>query len=355
MYNTIYRILKRDVKLKVHEILAEYNVTAKQISRDQNIPYTTIQSAFKRPVSKWTVGTLTAVAIELDLGVEELITLLDEKEPLTPFIKWVGGKRQLLRWINVLKPASFNQYYEPFLGGGAVFLNLTPEVATINDFNAELINVWQVVKKYPSELMAILAVHQKNNSKAYYLDLRSADRDGRIAQMTEVERAARFIYMNKTGFNGLWRVNRAGQNNVPYGRYKNPNICDDRIFSVSAYLNENNVTILNGDYKKAVENAQQHDFVYFDPPYIPVNITSSFTAYTESDFGLVQQQELRDTFIELTRKGVYVMLSNSDVPLIDELYGGYAGINIHRVNARRAINADATKRGAVGEVIITNY
>ncbi|CAM3226316.1 Dam family site-specific DNA-(adenine-N6)-methyltransferase [Lactiplantibacillus plajomi] len=341
--------------MQISEILAERGLTAKQVAIHQRIPYTTLQSTFERSVDKWSVGTLRAIAAETDLGVEELLNLLSGNDPLTPFIKWVGGKRQLLGQINQLLPSSFNRYFEPFLGGGAVFLNLTPPNAVVNDFNPELVNVWKVVKQQPEDLMRLLQKHQQNNSKAYYLDLRQTDRDGRIEKMSTVERAARFIYMNKTGFNGLWRVNQAGQNNVPYGRYKNPNICDERILSVSAYLNEHQITILNTDYRKAVEDATKHDFVYFDPPYIPVNLTSSFTAYTNTGFGLKQQEQLRDTFVSLTRKGVYVMLSNADVPLIEELYGKLDSTVIHHVVAKRNINSVGSKRGNVGEVIITNY
>lgn len=341
--------------LKITNVLLEHDLTTKQVAKHQHIPYTTLKSTFDRPLDKWTVGTLRAVAEELNMGVENLITLLDISDPLEPFIKWVGGKRQLLGEINRRLPPTFNRYFEPFLGGGAVFLSLVPEHATINDFNAELVNVWKTVQTSPNDLLDKLKVHEQQNSKEYYLDLRQTDRDGRIEKMSPVDRAARFIYMNKTGFNGLWRVNKLGQNNVPYGRYVNPKICDDRILPVSDYLNKNDVTILNGDYRAAVADAQEHDFVYFDPPYIPVTPTASFTAYTNDAFGLKQQEELRDTFVELTQRNVYVMLSNADVPLIDELYGKIPHINIHKVSATRNINSDSSKRGKVGEVLITNY
>lgn len=341
--------------MKVQELLTEHNLSVKDISKDQDIPYTTLQSAVKRPVKSWSVAVLQAIAKELNMGEEKLINLLDISDPLTPFIKWVGGKRQLLHDINSIMPSHFNRYFEPFVGGGAVFLNLTPQHATINDFNPELVNTWQVVQTAPQQLLETLRIHQENNSKDYYLNLRSADRDGRLQKMTAVERAARFIYMNKTGFNGLWRVNQKGQNNVPYGRYKNPKIYDDRIETVADYLQNNDIEILNGDYRDAVKGAKQDDFVYFDPPYIPVNLTSSFTSYTENGFGLQQQTELRDVFAELTQRGVQVMLSNSDVPLIEELYGSLENTQIRHVTARRTINSVASKRGKVGEVLITNY
>lgn len=341
--------------MKIQELLIEHNTSAKAIAAHQAIPYTTLQSAYKRPLETWSVAVLIATAKEIGVGVEHLITLLDISDPLSPFIKWVGGKRQLLHSLNSLMPTTFNRYYEPFIGGGAFFLNLAPKRAVINDFNPELVNTWQVVQESPKTLLEILQVHQAKNSKDYYLDLRSADRDGRLEKMSPVERAARFIYMNKTGFNGLWRVNQRGQNNVPYGRYKNPKICDERILLAADYLANNDVQILCGDYRQAIVTASEGDLVYFDPPYIPVTLSSSFTSYTKDGFGLQQQTELRDTFVDLTSRGVKVMLSNSDVPLIQDLYGTIPGVTVHHVQARRAINSVGSKRGNVGEVIITNY
>ncbi|ARY93008.1 MULTISPECIES: DNA adenine methylase [Lacticaseibacillus] len=277
------------------------------------------------------------------------------EQPLTPFIKWVGGKRQLIGEIDRFLPKSYKTYFEPFLGGGALFLHLTPHEAVVNDLNTELINTWQVVKDAPTKLMELLTVHQQNNSKDYYLNIRRMDRDGRITGLTPAQRAARFIYLNKTGFNGLWRVNSHGQNNVPYGRYKAPLVADERIFAVSQYLNRNSVSLLNTDFTDAVATASEGDFVYFDPPYIPSTATAAFTSYTSSGFGLEQQQKLRDTFQRLTGRGVLAMLSNSDTRLTRELYADIPEIHIHQVRANRAINSDATKRGRVNELIITNY
>lgn len=182
------------------------------------------------------------------------------------------------------------------------------------------------------------------------------DRDGRTDLMSDVELVARFMYLNKTGFNGLWRVNKKGQNNVPFANYKNPKILNSEIIDkVSMYLNNTNIKILNGDYKKAIETAKMGDFVYFDPPYAPINMTSSFTSYTESDFGLIEQTQLRDTFKELTKKNVKVMLSNSDVPLIHDLYDDLEYARIHVVKASRFINSKSSGRGKINELVITNY
>ncbi|WP_245299852.1 DNA adenine methylase [Weissella confusa] len=272
---------------------------------------------------------------------------------MRPFIKWVGGKRQLLPELAKYVPENFGTYFEPFLGGGTFLLSLEPNKAIVNDFNPELANVWRVVRDQPDELLAQLVEHQANNSKEYYLDLRLTDRDGRLEQMTEIERAARFIYMIKVGFNGLWRVNSKGQNNVPYGKYKNPKIADEvAIHRVSEYLNNADIDILTGDFEKAVEKAQTGDFVYFDPPYIPASDTASFTSYS-SEFGYDEQVRLRDLFKKLKDRGVYVLLSNNDVPLLHELYEG-VGV-IETVEAHRFVAAKASSRAKVSEVLVRSW
>lgn len=250
-------------------------------------------------------------------------------------------------------PDNYNSYFEPFIGGGAVFFELTPQKAIINDFNSELINCYRQIKDNPQKLIELLIEHQKNNSKDYYLELRSVDRDGRIHTMTDTERAARIMYMLRVDFNGLYRVNSKNQFNVPYGRYKNPKIVDsDLILSISHYLNNNNITILTGDFEKAVEDAGAGDFVYFDPPYIPLSETSAFTSYTHEGFSYEDQVRLRDVFRKLDKKGAYVMLSNSSSPLVEELYKGF---NVHKVEATRTNGAKASSRGKISEFIVTNY
>lgn len=274
---------------------------------------------------------------------------------LKPFTKWTGGKRQLLPQLNELKPKSFKHYHEAFIGGGAFFFDMTPENATINDMNTELIHAYQQIRDNIEELIELLTIHQEKNSKEYYLEIRAVDRDGRIEQFSEAEKAARLLYMLRVNFNGLYRVNSKNQFNVPYGRYKNPKIVDrDLLKDIHHYLNNANITIRQGDFQSAVQTAEQGDFVYFDPPYAPLSATSSFTAYTHEGFGLEEQIRLRDTFKDLTDKGVYVMLSNSSVPLIHELYKEFNGTT-HIVGATRMINSKADGRGKVDEVIITNY
>lgn len=272
---------------------------------------------------------------------------------LQPFTKWTGGKRQLLGDLRSYMPENYNRYFEPFVGGGALFFDLAPEQAVINDFNEELINAYRQIKDKPVDLIDLLLGHKKNNSKDYYLELRAADRDGRLASMTDVERAARILYMLRVDFNGLYRVNSKNQFNVPYGRYKNPKIVDvDLIHQISGYLNENDIEILQTDFADAVAGAQTGDFVYFDPPYIPLNETSSFTSYTHEGFSYEEQVRLRDTFKELTDRGVYVMLSNSSSPLVEELYQDF---NVHFVEAQRTNGAKSSSRGKISEIIVTNY
>ena len=272
---------------------------------------------------------------------------------LQPFTKWTGGKRQLLPVIRELIPKTYNRYFEPFVGGGALFFDLAPKDAVINDFNAELINCYQQIKDNPQELIEILKVHQEYNSKEYYLDLRSVDRDERIDMMSEVQRAARILYMLRVDFNGLYRVNSKNQFNVPYGRYKNPKIVDENLVSaISTYLNNNQIEIKKGDFEKAVLDVQPGDFVYFDPPYIPLSETSAFTSYTHEGFSYDDQVRLRDTFKKLSDTGAYVMLSNSSSFLVEELYQDF---NIHYVEATRTNGAKSSSRGKISEIIVTNY
>ncbi|HFR3721279.1 TPA: DNA adenine methylase, partial [Streptococcus suis] len=217
----------------------------------------------------------------------------------------------------------------------------------------ELINTYLQIRDNPEALLDLLHIHQENNSKEYYLDVRSVDRDGRIETMSDVERAARILYMLRVDFNGLYRVNSKNQFNVPYGRYKNPKIVDSElILSVSRYLNDNNILIMQGDFVTAVEEADAGDFVYFDPPYVPITATSSFTSYTHEGFSDQDQRRLRDTFIDLDRRGVNVMLSNSSSPVVEELY---AGFNISRVDVSRTNGASNSSRGKIQEIIVRNY
>lgn len=272
---------------------------------------------------------------------------------LQPFTKWTGGKRKLLPELLKLLPKKFNNYYEPFIGGGALFFEIAPTKATINDFNEELINSYIQIKENPKELIELLKVHSENNSKEYYLKLRSLDRDKNFEKLSGVEKAARILYMLRVNFNGLYRVNSKNQFNVPYGNYKNPKIVDkELLLSINKYLNNNDINIISQDFEEAVRSAKKGDFVYFDPPYIPLTQTSSFTSYTREDFSLEDQVRLRDTVKKLTEKGVFVMLSNSSSQVAVELYKEF---NIHYVDVNRTNGAKANSRGRIKEIIVTNY
>ncbi len=288
-----------------------------------------------------------------DSTLEDVQKLINAKPK--PFVKWVGGKRQLLRQFRELglyPPEDFNPitntYYEPFVGGGAVFFDLLPKNAELSDLNNELVMTYNVIKNNVDELIQSLQKHIYD--KEYYLEVRAK----KVEDLSDVEVASRFIFLNRTGFNGLYRVNKSGQFNVPFGRYNNPVICDeDNLRRVSDALQD--VTITHHDYKNVLKTAKSGDFIYLDPPYYPINATSSFTSYTAEGFLEKEQTELRDTFIKLHKKGCFVMLSNSDTPFINELYSGLDGITINKITAGRAINSKGSGRGKITEVLVTNY
>lgn len=275
-------------------------------------------------------------------------------DPLVmPIVKWVGGKRQLLDQI-VPRIPEHSTYYEPFVGGGAVLFKMQPKKAVINDSNEELINIYRVIKEQPEELIARLAEHQEKNSKEYFYEIRALDRSFEdYMELSRVERAARIIYLNKTCFNGLFRVNRSGEFNSPWGRYKNPNITNEEtIRAMSRYLNEAKVMILCEDYRDSFKGIRKDAFVYLDPPYMPISSSSSFTGYTAAGFGAQQQIELKKQCDLLNKKGVRFLLSNSCCDFIEDLYKDYI---VERVSAKRTINAKADKRGAIDELLIRNY
>lgn len=269
-----------------------------------------------------------------------------------PVVKWVGGKRQLINEINKYIPEEFNTYYEPFVGGGAVLFEMQPKKAVINDLNSELINLYKVIKNNVDELIQELKQH-KNESEHFY-KIRALDRDEEIyATLSDVEKAARFHYLNKTCFNGLFRVNRQGEFNTPFGRYKNPDIVNEKtIRAVSSYFNNFDIIFKSTDFKQAVEGIKKGDFVYLDPPYDPVSNSANFTGYTKGGFNREEQKRLKELCDELDDMGVKFLLSNSETKFILDLYKEY---NIKIVQARRSINSNARKRGEVNEVLVMNY
>ncbi|MBU4536894.1 DNA adenine methylase [Patescibacteria group bacterium] len=279
-----------------------------------------------------------------------------EKNKPRPFVKWVGGKRQLLKQFRLMKlypPKNFNptksKYFEPFVGGGAVFFDLLPQKAVLSDMNEELVITYNVIKKDVKDLIQSLKKHK--NTKEYFLKLRAKD----PKKLSDIETASRFIYLNKTGFNGMYRVNKSGGFNVPFAYYKNPLICDEEnLLKNNKALK--NIKIIKRDFKSVLKEAVKGDFIYFDPPYYPLNKTASFVGYTANGFLEKQQEELRDTFFELHKRGCFVMLSNSNTDFIKKLYRGLdEKIKVHKVDANRMINSDASKRGKIKEVLVINY
>lgn len=274
---------------------------------------------------------------------------------VAPVVKWVGGKRQLLPEIKKYSPKKFNTYFEPFVGGGAVLFELQPNQAIVNDINKELINLYSVIQNNVEELIDTLS-NQKiySNTAECYYKIRELDREPKkYNKLTGVDRAARILYLNKTCYNGLYRVNSMGEFNSPFGSYKNPNIVNEiTLTAVSKYFNDSNIKFLNEDFEKVVKTAKKGDFVYFDPPYAPISKTSNFTGYNENGFGENEQIRLKKLCDSLNKKGVKFLLSNSDCEFIRNLYKDY---NIVTIKAKRAINSNGNNRGAVSEVLIRNY
>jgi DNA adenine methylase len=269
---------------------------------------------------------------------------------LRPILKWVGGKRQLLDEILPLIP-NCSTYVEPFVGGGAVLLAKQPRKAIINDSNSELINVYECVRDDPDVLLELLQKHANLNDADYFYRIRALDRDPGFKDRSKVERAARVIYLNKTCFNGLYRVNSAGQFNSPYGRYENPAIVNEPVVRALHDYLTNNIKILCGDYQNALKGLRKGSFVYFDPPYMPISSSASFTGYTEGGFGLEEQKRLKENCDKLLKRGIPFIESNSDCEAIRQLYKG-DNYEIRTVKATRSINSKASKRGAINEVII---
>lgn len=277
------------------------------------------------------------------------VVLEQLKSETYPIVKWVGGKRQLMFELIKNMPKSYNRYFEPFIGGGALFFELQPENAYISDMNEELINLYTIVRDNVYELIEDLSRHEV--SKEYFLKIRNIDRTEKYAELSDIERASRFIYLNRTCFNGMYRVNSKGEFNVPFGHYKNPRIIDENnLLNCSVLLK--NTEIKHADFSEILKKAKEGDFVYFDPPYVPLNETSSFTSYTKDGFDIDMQFKLRDVCDELDTMGVKFMLSNSDTKLVNELYANY---EIKKVFASRQINANADGRGKITEVLVRNY
>ncbi len=271
---------------------------------------------------------------------------------VAPVLKWVGGKRQLLGTLTPLLPQRITTYCEPFVGGGALLFDLQPNTAYVNDINGDLIRVYNVIKSDVESLITTLQEY-KNESDFFYA-VRDWDRDKeKYSSLSDVQKAARILYLNKTCYNGLFRVNNAGEFNSPFGNYRNPNIVNaPTLRAVSSYLNTATVHLSSLDYAEVLITLPKGTFVYLDPPYDPVSDTSSFTGYSKGGFNRDDQIRLRECCDDLNARGLKFMLSNSATDFIKEQYSAY---HVTIVQAKRAVNSDSTKRGEVDEVVVRNY
>lgn len=271
---------------------------------------------------------------------------------VAPVLKWVGGKRQLIETFKPLLPKRITSYCEPFVGGGALLFHLQPNRAYINDINTDLICVYKVIKDSVDALIEELKSYR--NESDFFYSVRDWDRDRvKYRYLSEVEKAARILYLNKTCYNGLYRVNNAGEFNSPFGNYRNPNIVNEPVLrAVSSYFNAAEVHFSSVDYAEVLAGVKKGTFVYLDPPYDPVSETSNFTGYSKGGFSKEDQIRLRESCDELNRRKINFMLSNSNTEFINEQYKGY---NITVVQAKRAVNSIGSKRGDVKEIVVRNY
>jgi len=273
-----------------------------------------------------------------------------------PFIKWVGGKSRVLKQLLPFFPKEFNNYYEPFLGGGAVFFELFSrgllknKKVYLSDINFELINTYYVVRDYPYELIKNLEIFSREHNKEFYYKIRELDRKEDYHRLNSIERATRFIYLNKTCYNGLYRVNKKGYFNTPIGRYKNPDIVNrDKILNASSALQSKNITIMNSSFEKILDTVVKDDLVYFDPPYYPINNSSNFTSYNSNLFLDNEQHKLHRVFKSLLDRGAKVFQTNSNTEFIRELYSDYT---ISTIYTNRSINSKGNKRGKISEILV---
>lgn len=277
-----------------------------------------------------------------------MVTQITKKTYPRPFLKWAGGKSRLIQQYIRYFPQNYQTYYEPFLGGGAIFFYLQPPAAVLTDINAELITTYRCVRDHVEELICILKEHKIRHNKDYYYSMRAK------SSGNELEQAARLIYLNKTCFNGLYRVNSQGKFNVPLGRYDNPNICHEDLLR-AASMALASCEIKYADFTEVLNYAtSSNDFVFCDPPYHPISNTSYFTGYNQNSFAEKDQERLRNTCEELANRGVKVMICNSDCEFIRKIYK-QIDFNIHSIEALRSINSNTQKRGTIYELLITSY
>ncbi len=321
-----------------------------KLAQQGRIPVSRVQNQWRfrrEKINAW------LEAHELGTTTVSQFPVLQTPVKAEPFLKWAGGKGQLLKQYKAFFPLEFNNYLEPFLGGGAVCFHLfsTARIASdkgvfLIDLNEELINCYLVIKEDVEKLIGILSSARFKNEKRTFYRIRAEEPDDRF------ERAARIIYLNRTCFNGLYRVNSKGKFNVPFGRYGNPLICNSENLRAVSLILRTNLEILCDDFDKCLQFAEKEDFVYFDPPYQPLSKTSNFTGYTKDSFSEREQNRLCKAFKKLDKKGCNVMLSNSDTSFVRKLYRDY---RIETTFAKRTINCRASGRGKITELVILNY
>lgn len=338
---------------RVKELRNSLLVSQVELSEKSGIERAQISKIEKGKVNV-TLETIEKISKALDVSISTLMNITVE-DKLHPFVKWAGGKTQILQKIKALMPISYNDYYEPFVGGGALFFNVAPKTAFINDSNSELMLAYKCLTddELYNLLLYKLQEHESKHSDEYYYQIREFDQLENFNELPIHERAARMIYLNKSCFNGLYRVNSKGFFNVPSAKKEKVITYDrDNMKSLRKYFKYNKISTTNCDFEEAVKNAKVGDFIYFDPPYDTWDERNSFTSYSKDTFGKDEQERLARVYKELSDKGVYVMLSNHNTKFINELYKDF---KIHVINAKRMINSKGTERGAVEEVIITNY
>lgn len=312
----------------------------------------TIDKIFQAPIQELMeikgIGPAKAAQLKAIFEVGRRTFEKKISKKVQPFLKWAGGKSQLLEQYAAFFPQRYNRYLEPFLGGGAVFFYLEPDEAILSDYNKDLIQCFLVVKNNVKQLINLLKIHKEHHGKEYYEKMR---KDYNTKKLGKVERVAILIYLNKSCFNGLYRVNSKGEFNVPFGKYRNPAIFDEENLLAASKLLKR-TKLCSGDFSKVLDYTERDDFVYLDPPYYPLNKTSSFTSYTAEKFLEEEQERLANVFKELDKKKCKVMLSNSDTKFIKNLYKDY---RIETVKANRAISCIGNKRGPINELVVLNY
>ena len=350
-YNT--HMLQMTVGMNLKNIRVASGLSQIELSKISGVERAQL-SKIEKGDQNVTIDTIEKLSSALNISPSTLFEIY-ETVSIHPFVKWAGGKGQLISKLRELMPKHYDNYYEPFVGGGALLFSILPKKAFINDYNSELISVYECMQSDVMyyEMLVQLQLHEKQHSEEYYYQVRNMDRNGDFSSLSKPARAARMIYLNKSCFNGLYRVNSKGFFNVPSGKKKSVKTYDEENMKrIRSYFQNNEISISNGDFEEAVSTVQPKDFIYFDPPYDTWEDKESFTSYAKDSFNKESQARLAKVFAELSKFGAYVMASNHNTAYIRELYKKF---NIHVVDAKRIINSNPNGRGCVEEVIITNY